>query len=258
MIPTRTQPPSPSNSTGLRRLGNALADLLFPPQCVACHRLGAWLCDGCLEKIELIHPPACRRCGAPLGPGGRAVASGLGDAAVCAHCRDTRSHLNGLSACAFHSSPLREAVHELKYNGLRALAAPLGALMARCWPELAPAGLSFDAVVPVPLHRSRERERGYNQAALLARELGPHLGLPIREGILVRTRDTPAQVGLSAEEREANVLGAFRCQNGSPAGSRVLLVDDVCTTGATLEAAAVALREGGAPFIWAFTLGRAK
>ncbi len=216
--------------------------------------MGAWLCDECLDKIELIHPPACRRCGAPLV----AAEFGSTDAAVCIHCREARSGLDGLSACAFHSGPLREAVHELKYNDLRALAAPLAALMARCWVELAPAGLDLDAVVPVPLHRSRERERGYNQAALLARELAECLGLPVKEDILFRTRATPPQVGLSAEERRANVLGAFRCQSGSLTGSRVLLVDDVCTTGATLEAAAVALHEGGATLIWAYTLARAK
>ncbi len=252
---TGAQPLSPFRSTWPRRLGNALADFFFPPRCVACRRLGAWLCDDCMHKIELIDPPTCRRCGAPLGHASSAVAAGP---AVCERCRDMHPHFEGLSACAFHTGPLREAVHQLKYGDLRALAAPLGSLMARRWPVLAPADLRLDVIVPVPLHKSRERERGYNQAALLARELGLGLGYPVTEDVLVRGRATPPQVGLSAQERRANVHGAFSCRNDSLAGSRVLLVDDVCTTSSTIEAAAAALCDGGALSVWAYTLARAQ
>jgi ComF family protein len=112
-------------------------------------------------------------------------------------------------------------------------------------------------MVPVPLHRARERERGYNQAALLAKELAPRLGLPVATDVLIRTRATAPQVGLSPEERRANVREAFACIGSGLAGARVLLIDDVYTTGSTMEAAAAALREGGVLSVWAYTLARA-
>jgi ComF family protein len=166
--------------------------------------------------------------------------------------------LDGLLACAFHSDPLREAIHQFKYQDLRSLAALLGKLMAEGWATLAPAGASVDVIVPVPLHAARQRQRGYNQSALLARELGACLGRPVAEDSLVRTKATAPQVGLNAEERRANVCDAFRCTGTDLSGKRVLLVDDVCTTGSTLESAGVALREAGTVSVWAYTLARAR
>jgi ComF family protein len=166
--------------------------------------------------------------------------------------------LDGVRASAFHTDPLSKAIHQFKYEGLKVLAAPLGRLMAESWQEVGPAGQHFDAIVPVPLHRSRERERGYNQAALLARELAAHLGVPVVENAVDRSKATVPQVGLDAQARKANVKDAFRCAKAKLAGNHVLLVDDVFTTGATLEAAATALRQGGAVTVWAYTLARAK
>lgn len=167
--------------------------------------------------------------------------------------------LDHLRAFAYFGGPLREAIHEFKYEGATVLAAPLGQFMACAWPGLAPAGQEMpDVLVPVPLHPRRERERGYNQAALLARELALHLHRPTVEDVLRRSRDTAAQVDLGTSERYANVRGAFRCVERRFSGQRVLLVDDVCTTGATIEAAAAALRLGGASVVLAYTLARAK
>lgn len=115
-----------------------------------------------------------------------------------------------------------------------------------------------DAIVPVPLHVARHRDRGYNQAALLARELGAGVGLPVVEDGLTRTRATAPQVGLSIPEREANVSGAFECSADSLVGMKVLLVDDVFTTGCTLGAACSALKDAGASSVWAYTLARAR
>jgi ComF family protein len=131
-------------------------------------------------------------------------------------------------------------------------------MMGAAWDRLRPVSLEIDAIVPVPLHARRLRERGFNQSALLARELGRHLGRPVVEDVLVRTKVTVPQVGLNAEQRHSNVSDAFRCQSRHLAGQQVLLVDDVCTTGATLEAACVALRQGGAASVWAYTLAHAK
>lgn len=235
----------------LDRFKNAVIDLFFPPHCVACHRLGAWLCVGCLDAIETIYPPVCPRCGLPLN-------DTRANTPVCAYCREAPPQLDGLLAYAFHSGPLREAIHQFKYQDLRSLAGPLGELMAEGWTVLAPAHAVPDVIVPVPLHPSRQRQRGYNQAALLARELGACLHHPVVEDALVRTRPTTPQVDLNAEERRANVHGAFECRGTRLSGQRVLLVDDVYTTGSTLESASVALREAGTLSVWAYTLARAR
>jgi ComF family protein len=113
-------------------------------------------------------------------------------------------------------------------------------------------------IVPVPLHPSRLRERGYNQAALLARELSAYVAGDVVEDCLIRTKATIPQVGLRAQERRANVRDAFRCVSDSLSGKRVLLVDDVFTTGATLESAGAALRGAGVFSVWAYTLARAR
>ena len=153
-----------------------------------------------------------------------------------------------------HVPPLQQAIHALKYRGARVVASPLAGVLAQCWRQ---APLPAHLVIPVPLHRRRVRQRGYNQSLLLARELAKRIGLPLEEGLLVRDRYTLSQVGLSGPQRWANVRGAFRCTEGMASGAHVLLVDDVFTTGATLEACADALKQGGVAMVWALTLTRA-
>jgi ComF family protein len=150
---------------------------------------------------------------------------------------------------------LREAIHRLKYRGCTALAEPLGAEMAAYWLRNE---VPVDVVVPVPLHGARLGERGHNQAGLLAREFVRVTGLALDEKTLARIRATASQVGLSASERKENVRGAFRCRDGLLSGKRVLLVDDVFTTGATLDAAAAALYDGGVSAVEGLTLARAR
>jgi ComF family protein len=238
----------------LKELGREVVDLLFPPHCVACNRFGGWLCANCLQEIDIIQAPTCRRCGLPLA-GTVPTEGGL---PVCPQCRSLTSKLDGVCAYAFHRGPLREAIHQFKYKDLRDLAAPLGRLLSEGWVTLSPNDLDVDAIVPVPLHASRLSERGYNQAALLARELGHYLKRPVVEEVLIRVKDTIPQVGLDARARRDNVHSAFQCVNSSLAGKQVLLLDDVYTTGSTLEAAADALRTEGVSSIWAFTLARAR
>jgi competence protein ComFC len=150
---------------------------------------------------------------------------------------------------------MRKAIHRLKYSNSRDLAAPLGEMMVSYWQDV---HLPADVIVPVPLHPRRLRERGYNQATLLARELGKGVDLPVLENVLIRVRDTSPQVDLSAEERKENVREAFHCPDDRLAGKDVLLIDDVYTTGATLEACSLALRQRGVRTVWAFTLARAR
>ncbi len=253
------QRPGNARASWLRQLTDAIVDLLYPPRCAGCRRLGEWLCERCIRAIDTIHPPICARCGRAIHPDVAAAASGDGSSYRCGLCDELGPELGAIRALAYFGGPMREAIYELKYHGVTVVAKPLGQMMAQAWPGLAPEGRErADAIVPVPLHPARERERGYNQAALLARELGRHLEHPVVENVLQRSRSTLPQVSLGTRARYANVHGAFRCRSESLRGRSVLLIDDVCTTGATLEAAAAALRRGGATAVTAYTLARAK
>ncbi len=227
----------------LRDAGQGLLDLLYPPRCAGCGRMGELLCAACQARIKSPPAPACSRCGRP----------GMDDIA-CPTCLATPSHLDRIAAAAIFAPPLREAIHHLKYENGRVLAGPLAALLVAAWPRV---GSPADLIVPVPLHRSRQRERGYNQSALLAHALGQAVGLPVDEKALVRSRATRQQVGLGRAERAQNVAGAFACL-GNRTGQRIVLIDDVCTTGSTLEACAEALRNAGAISVWAFALARVR
>lgn len=227
-----------------RDLSGRFLDLLFPPRCVGCHRIGSNLCVECLGQIPRLEPPFCTRCG------DRVVADGL-----CRRCRISPLKIERIRSVVYFQGVLRETIHLLKYRGRAALARSLGQLMAEYWTQHP---LLADVIVPVPLHADRLRERGYNQAALLAREMGRSVGLAVDEGTLVRRRATAPQVELDAKQRRDNVRDAFRCSSDALAGKRVLLIDDVCTTGATLEACAIVLYEGGARSVQALTLARAR
>ncbi|MBI2845853.1 MAG: ComF family protein [Chloroflexi bacterium] len=167
--------------------------------------------------------------------------------------RRPNSALNGLRALGYFDGRLRKAIHALKYSGRRPVAKPLAQLLAR-YLENNP--LPYEVIMPVPLHLKRTRERGYNQAEILAQELGNLTSKKVDVQSLIRHRLTPAQVGLSEEERLTNVRGAFQVLGEGLQGKAVLLVDDVATTGATLEACAHALRAGGASKVWGFVLAK--
>jgi len=225
-----------------RRLGVVLVDLLFPPRCVGCARVGGWLCGACQEELPFIEPPFCPRCGLPNKEG-----------QLCISCWEAPLQIDGLRAVGQYEGVLREAIHRFKYRRLKALAGPLGQMMGR---YLLAHPLPGEVIVPVPLHPSREQERGYNQSRLLAEELGKVAKLSVRAGKLVRIRPTPPQVGLSLTERRENVRDAFRCVGLAREERKVLLVDDVCASGATMEACAQALYAAGAESVWGIALAR--
>ncbi|NOZ06207.1 MAG: ComF family protein [Chloroflexi bacterium] len=220
-----------------------LLDLLFPPRCVHCRKTGALLCPSCLDHITPFAGPVCPTCS-------RALPSRK---STCGFCRAHPPEFDRLRAVAPFDGPLRRAIHVLKYNNLRDLANPLGDLLLDVWEAQT---FSADMIVPVPLHQTREQERGYNQSTLLAERLAQRTGLPVVEQALRRTRQTPPQVGLSARERWLNVQGAFEASPAHVAGHRPLLIDDVLTTGATLSACAHTLREQGAQAVYGLTLAR--
>jgi ComF family protein len=219
-------------------------DFLFPPRCIRCRRVGTWLCAECLDQIPRVEPPFCSRCGAAVAVG-----------ELCNRCRTSPLRIECMRSAVYFEGALREAIHQLKYYGRAVLAGPLGDLMATYWLQNP---MPADVLVPVPLHTARLRERGYNQAALLAREMSRQVGLAVDEQTLIRQRATAPQVELDAAQRRENVHDAFHCVGSGLAGKRVLLIDDVCTTGATLEACAIALYdEGEARGVQALTLARA-
>ena len=220
---------------------SALADLFYPQRCVGCDRRASdLLCRPCFEALPRIGSPACARCGLPTAF----------ETFVCDECKGVDFGFESARAPLRYTGVGKEIVHALKYHGytrvVERLAAPLmlGVLDA---------GDHFDAVVPVPLHRSRLRRRGFNQAELLARGVSRKINAPV-SGTLQVVRRIRDQVVLSAAGRRANVAGAYSARDRI--GGRVLLIDDVFTTGATMSACAEALLGAGAEEVHALSLCR--
>lgn len=193
--------------------------------------MGSWLCERCRARIRRLEEPICRRCGVEVESAQRSCG-----------CRSRLKALSRLRSAVAYEGPIEPAIRRFKYEGWRRLAAPLSLLLAE---RLVVEGLAGSWTVAVPLHRDRLRQRGFNQAELLARELRARLGLTRPPGALVRVRATPPQVGHDRLWRKENVRGAFLWVGANLGGKPVLVVDDVATTGATLEACAVALRASG-------------
>lgn len=226
----------------LERLWQGGLDFLFPPRCISCHAWGEWLCARCREQIPFLDTPLCSRCSKLLRMPG-----------VCNQCSEVPPPFEGIRAVAVYADPLRTAIRQLKFGGARAVAEPLAELLWGKWLE---EPLPVTLVVPVPAHRSRLRERGYNQAALLAKPLAERIGLPMAERGLSRIRPTEKQILLTAASRWENVQGAFVADADLVAGHAVLLVDDICTTTATIANCATALKQAGARAVWGFVVTR--
>ncbi len=233
-------------SHALQRWAVAGIDLLFPPRCATCGRAGRQICARCAQLVTPTPATICTRCG-------RVQPARVPSCAQCAD--DLDFPLDHVRAAALHTAPLREWIHLLKYEGRRDLAPALARYLtaALAGAEWATVRERIDAVVPTPLHAERLRTRGYNQAELLARGLCQQTGLSLRTNLLRREKLTQSQVGLNAAARKANVEGAFAAAPGCR-GLHLLLIDDVYTTGATLQACARALRAAGAVRVYALTL----
>lgn len=192
---------------------------------------------------------ACSACRTPFVSAHPLDARGL-----CSLCRLGLAGYEGAYSYGFYEGSLRRLIQLFKFERVPSLAEPLGRYLVQALPR----DQSFDAVVPMPLHWWRRWQRGFNQSELLAREVARRLGVPLVNGALARTRHAPAQSGLSSAARRRNVAGLFRV-SGRPAiaGRRILLVDDVLTTGATAQAAAKALKSAGAAQVAVVTLARA-
>jgi ComF family protein len=260
----------------VRRVLHCLGDALFPGTCLACGRLfhrGAaapepadgpggirdtgfapgtslYFCPTCRAQWTPVASPLCSRCGLVFK-------SREGEDHLCGRCLDRPGSFARARAAGIYDQSLRRAVHELKFRAAVGLAAPLGALLFNAYRTHWKAG-DIDVVAPVPLHRRRFRQRGFNQAWLLVKNWPLSGGTELIHDLLVRTRETSPQTGLDRRQRRGNIKNAISVRRpGQVSGKRVLLVDDVLTTGATADACAHALVRDGAGRVDVLTLARA-
>lgn len=254
IFPTRwaTVTSRPVDITVLGKLAGHALGLLFPADCrvcgVALHEVSRLpVCRACLDSVEPFTPEfSCVQCRTPFLNEFPLDADGR-----CPLCREGLSGFDAAYSFGSYDGTLRKLVHILKYERVRTMAAPLGTLLARA----APRDRAFDAVIAMPMHWYRRFERGFNQADLLAGHIGRRLGVPVIAP--VRRRWSPRQSGLTMSERKRMPAKAFEVRAGSVEGKRILLIDDVLTTGATAGACGRALKSAGAAHVSVLTVARA-
>jgi ComF family protein len=244
---------------GIRQLAGGLASILLPAPCALCSEiLGEAnripICRACLEQLTPWNSPQCARCGRPFVSA--ASVTGV-ERPLCHGCRRGVYDFDFARSYGAYSSAMARAIVMLKYEKVTPLAGWFADRLI-CLLRENPVEFQCDVIVPVPLHGARQRERGYNQADLLARAAAARLRVPCNSRLLVRTKARPEKMRLTVRERWHSVRNAFELSRGAQVDKlRVLLLDDVVTTGATLDACSRALREGGAAHISAITVARA-
>ncbi|MFH1079973.1 MAG: ComF family protein [Pseudomonadota bacterium] len=238
----------------MKRFLQGLADLVFPPRCMACGMLlagpgDASFCGACFSAIRFIAPPLCPCCGIPM--------AGAGADHLCGDCLLSRPSYVMARAVARYDSVMQDAIHVFKYKEKITTGEILGKMMAdHIYPGFSMANHTL--IVPVPLHPKRLRERGFNQAVILARKISTRFSIPLDYLTLRRHVFTEPQVGLGKEQRTANIRDAFAVRSGKKVeGQRIVLVDDVYTTGSTVKECAGVLMTHGAAEVSVLTLARA-
>ncbi len=218
-------------------------DWLFPPTCGGCNCLGVRWCSSCQLAMQFIEPPICKQCGQHIPSQG-----------LCTRCRVLSSQMEAVRSMVVFEGPVRKALHRIKYQQDFSLAGIFANSLESFF--LNQLNWLVDMVIPVPLSKRRKMQRGYNQAALLAKPLASKLEFHYSNQALKRVCETRSQVGLSLEERRNNVADVFRA---SPVvkNKNILIVDDIATSGSTLESCANALKQAGAKDIFGLTLARA-
>lgn len=236
----------------LRHPLRGLVSLFYPAFCAVCSGIiapGEYLCGVCAESAPRLRPPFCAKCSQPF-------AGAISDIFTCANCQDRVLHFDAAISAYRSRGVVRQIMHDFKYNHQVHLRHVLARWLADTLEDPRLAGRRFDLIVPVPLHPARKRERGFNQAELLARALSRSCGIHLHSA-LQRIRYTTTQTRFDRAERMENLKGAFRLRRGSDVQDlRVLLVDDVLTTGSTLSECALVLKKAGALSVHAATAAR--
>ena len=227
----------------LQNLKRAALGFLFPQRCLGCGEEGELLCSSCLKTLPQVFPPLCPRCGRPQT-----------SEILCPACSGWQANIDCIRSPLKFEGLVRQAIHQFKYKNLRSLDQPLGLILKNYFYRYP---LPVEIVVPVPLHPKRIRERGYNQSELLAHEFASLLHLPLNVTALKRTKYIKPQVKTqSVLERRQNIQGAFTCDSQVLKHKQVLLIDDVSTSGATLDACASALKSSGSGPVYGLVLAR--
>ncbi len=221
-----------------------LIDYIFPPRCAGCGLIGERFCPDCAQKVHLLEGNICEKCGEPLNY----LQHNIQD------CIDRLQNLNWMRSFSYYQPPLSLAIQKLKYHRDIGIAEVLANYLVKLYNKNK---LDIDMVIPVPLSQNRLHERGYNQSFLLALPFSMMIKKPINKQSLRRFKETRSQVGLDRHERYINVSEAFIADSSAVRGKNILLIDDVSTTGSTLEACASALKIAGATDIVGLTLARA-
>lgn len=221
-----------------------ILDFIFPPYCAGCDLVGFYLCPDCSNKIRPITGPVCQKCGEPLSSTFHDVNE----------CKKLLKSIEWIRSYSLYQPPLSNAIQKLKYQRNISVVEKLALFFTELYNQFK---MDIDIIVPVPLNKNRIRERGFNQANLLGIPFSTQVKKPLVFKALSKKLDTRTQVGLQRSDRFENVSNAFLGDEELVSGKNILLIDDVATTGATLEACASALKTANAKDIFGFTLARA-
>lgn len=230
----------------LKRIKDMLLDVVFPPICPVCNRIvgaGRHICPECMKKLYYVEEPYCMKCGKPVDE----------EDEFCRDCRSTHHVYDEGRAALLYDEYMSRSIYRFKYNGKQEFAGVYADIMyerlsskIRAW--------NADVIIPVPVHKSRLKKRGYNQAALIAQKLSKLLKIPVREDIVTRHTATKVQKNLGARTRQNNLKKAFNITSNSVEYNSVLIVDDIYTTGATVDALAGCLKRAGIKKVYFATL----
>lgn len=232
----------------IKRIADGLTDILYPRRCPICGEIpgqrGSLICPGCAQQVRPLEEPLCKKCGKPLADEAEEF---------CPDCRrGNHIYTRGYAALPY-TGQIRQSVYQIKYHNKREYLDYYGPLMAQAL-EARIRPWQADFLVPVPLHRSRRRKRGFNQAEILARHVGKQLGISVRTDLVRRTRATRPQKELGYRERQNNLKGAFKIGSDDVKLKKIILVDDIYTTGSTVDAIAGELLAHGAGEVYFISL----
>jgi len=233
----------------IKRYLKALKDIFFPALCFSCERRinQDYLCEDCFEKIEFLYPPLCKLCSAPI----KDNKTGL-----CKDCRGGHSFYERVISVTSYKEPIPLLIHLFKYNHFDYIGEFLAFLMVDHLLKIGFGFSNYDFITCVPLHPAKERERDYNQSSIISKILSLHFKIPFKDDIIYQTRYHKSQTRLSKEKRKRNIKGSFEVKKDLK-DEKIILVDDVFTTGSTVKECAKVLKEKGAKSITVLTLSKA-